>query len=217
MKTTKMILGLGILSSAVLLGGYTSHAAEVGNELTTADFELQAGDNTTAPPSIDPGVKPPTDNIGALTIDAVSSFVFPATKLGLESTTPLEATPKLGTKLGVQVTDARGQDIGWNLKVSATPFKTADKTVELKGAVMTIPEGLLNTKAGVDPSLTPTAHKVVLSETAQSIMTATATQGRSSWMNTFEEKGEKVTLSIPSGNKVAVYQSTLTWSLEDAP
>ncbi|WP_201785356.1 WxL domain-containing protein, partial [Carnobacterium maltaromaticum] len=43
------------------------------------------------------------------------------------------------------------------------------------------------------------------------------TQGRSSWSNAFEGNGEKVTLAVPAGNKVASYVSTITWSLEDAP
>ncbi|WP_201785357.1 WxL domain-containing protein, partial [Carnobacterium maltaromaticum] len=100
---------------------------------------------------------------------------------------------------------------------SATAFETADKSLTLKGAVMTIPEGKLTTAEGVDPLLTPSAFKVNLSPTATSIMSATTTQGRSSWSNAFEGNGEKVTLAVPAGNKVASYVSTITWSLEDAP
>lgn len=218
MKISKYsIVGLGLLMSVVVFGSQSVEAAEVSKGMSKANFELQAGDNTTVPEILDPEIQPPTGNKGPLSLDAVSSFNFPTKKLGSESQAPLEATPVEGTKLGLQVTDTRGQDLGWNLKVSATAFETADKKLTLKGAVMTIPAGKLTTEEGVDPSLTPTAFKVNLSSDPTSIMSATTTQGRSRWSNDFEGNGEKVTLAVPSGNKVASYVSTITWSLEDAP
>ncbi|MHC5552456.1 WxL domain-containing protein [Carnobacterium maltaromaticum] len=218
MKINKYsILGLSVLMSVAILGSQSVEAAEASAGTSKANFELQAGDDITVPEILDPEIQPPTLNKGPLSLDAVSSFNFPTKKLGSESQAPLEATPVEGTKLGLQVTDSRGQDLGWNLKVSATAFETADKKLTLKGAVMTIPEGKLTTGEGVDPLLTPTAFKVDLSATATSIMSATTTQGRSSWSNAFEGNGEKVTLAVPSGNKVASYVSTITWSLEDAP
>ncbi|MEK4153087.1 WxL domain-containing protein [Carnobacterium sp. FSL E2-0243] len=213
-----LVIGTGILMSVVILGNQSVEAAEASAGTSKANFELQAGDDTTVPEILDPGIKPPTGNKGPLSLDAVSSFNFPTKKLGSESQAPLEATPVEGTKLGLQVTDSRGQDLGWNLKVSATAFETTgENKLTLKGAVMTIPEGKLSTDEGVDPLLTPTAYKVNLSPTAASIMSATTTQGRSRWSNDFEGNGEKVTLAVPSGNKVASYVSTITWSLEDAP
>ena len=212
-----LVIGTGILMSVVILGNQSVEAAEASAGTSKANFELQAGDDTSVPELLDPEIQPPTLNKGPLSLDAVSSFNFPTKKLGSESQAPLEATPVEGTKLGLQVTDSRGQDLGWNLKVSATAFETTDKKLTLKGAVMTIPEGKLTTAEGVDPLLTPSAFKVNLSPTATSIMSATTTQGRSSWVNSFEGNGEKVTLAVPSGNKVASYVSTITWSLEDAP
>ena len=218
MKLTKYsIVGLGLLISVAVLGNQSVEAAEASAGSSKANFELQAGDDTTIPELLDPEIQPPTLNKGPLSLDSVSSFNFPTKKLGSEAKAPLEATPVEGTKLGLQVTDSRGQDLGWNLKVSATAFETADKSLILKGAVMTIPKGKLTTEDGVDPLLTPTAFKVDLSATATSIMSATTTQGRSSWSNAFEGNGEKVTLAVPAGNKVASYVSTITWSLEDAP
>ncbi|MHC5549534.1 WxL domain-containing protein [Carnobacterium maltaromaticum] len=218
MKITKYsILGLSVLMSVAILGSQSVEAAEASAGSSKANFELQAGDDTTVPELLDPEIQPPTLNKGPLSLDSVSSFNFPTKKLGSEAKAPLEATPVEGTKLGLQVTDSRGQDLGWNLKVSATAFETADKSLTLKGAVMTIPEGKLTTAEGVDPLLTPSAFKVNLSPTATSIMSATTTQGRSSWSNAFEGNGEKVTLAVPAGNKVASYVSTITWSLEDAP
>lgn len=218
MKLSKYsLVSLGVLMSISIFGSQSVEAAEASTASSKANFELEAGDSETIPGIIDPEIKPPTNNKGPLSLDAVSSFNFATKKLGTESKAPLEATAVEGTKFGLQVTDSRGQDLGWNLKVSATPFQITDKTLTLKGAVMTIPEGELTTLEGVDPLLTPSAFKVDLSETATSIMSATTAQGRSSWSNAFEGKGEKVTLAVPSGNKVASYSSTITWSLEDAP
>ncbi|WP_317914786.1 WxL domain-containing protein [Carnobacterium maltaromaticum] len=219
MKLTKYsIVGLGLLISVVVLGNQSVEAAEASAGSSKANFELQAGDDTTVPELLDPEIQPPTLNKGPLSLDSVSSFNFPTKKLGSEAKAPLEATPVEGTKLGLQVTDSRGQDLGWNLKVSATDFETTgENKLTLRGAVMTIPAGKLTTGKGVDPLLTPTAYKVNLSSKVTPIMSATSTQGRSSWSNAFEGNGEKVTLAVPAGNKVASYVSTITWSLEDAP
>ena len=218
MKINKYALvGLGLLMSVGVLGSQSVEAAEASAGTSKANFELQAGD-TTVPEILDPEIQPPTLNPGPLSLDSVSSFNFPTKKLGTESQAPLEATPVVGTKLGLQVTDTRGQDLGWKLKVSATPFETVDKSITLVGAVMTIPAGKLTTEEGVDTAnLTPTAYKVNLTKDPTPIMSATTTQGRSRWSNAFEGNGEKVTLAVPSGNKVASYVSTITWSLEDAP
>ena len=219
MKINKYsMLGLGVLMSVAILGSQSAEAAEASKGTSKANFELQAGDNTTVPELLDPEIQPPTGNKGPLSLDSVSSFNFPTKKLGSESQAPLEATPVEGTKLGLQVTDSRGQDLGWKLKVSATDFETTgENKLTLRGAVMTIPAGKLTAGEGVDRLLTPTAYKVNLSSKVTTIMSATSTQGRSSWSNAFEGNGEKVTLAVPSGNKVASYVSTITWSLEDAP
>lgn len=218
MKLSKYsIIVASLLISVFVLGSQSVVANEVSKGSSKANFELQAGDNTTVPEILDPEIQPPTGNRGPLSLDSVSSFNFPTRKLGSESKTPIEATPIQGTKLGLQVTDSRGQDLGWNLKVSATDFETTDKSLALKGAVITIPEGKLTSAEGVNPLLTPTAFRVNLSLTPTIIMSATTTQGRSSWSNDFEGNGDKVTLDVPSGNKVASYVSTITWSLEDAP
>lgn len=217
MKVNKYsLVGLSFLATIIFTGNQSVEAAEASKGSSTAKFELEAGD-AAIPDLIDPGILPATKEPGPLSLDSVSSFTFATKKLGTESKAPLEAQPVVGTKLGLQVTDSRGKDLGWNLKVSATAFETTDKSLTLKGAVMTIPAGKLTTLEGVDPLLAPTANEVKLSPTSASIMSASATKGRSSWSNAFEENGEKVTLAVPSGNKSASYVSTITWSLEDAP
>lgn len=223
MKIEKGLVSIGLvtMSSFVLLAEPKAEAVEVSKGESTAKFQLEAGDPTLPPEILDPEIGPSTGNTGSLTLDSVSSFTFETKKIGAETSAPINATPTTGTKLGLQVTDNRGLDLGWNLKVSGTSFTEkigqGPETIELKGAVVTIPEGALTTKAGVDPLLTPVANKVSLTATPATIMSASTIQGRSTWTNSFEGKGEKVTLAIPSGNKAGNYSSTITWSLEDAP
>lgn len=214
--TTISALGL-VTMAGMVLHSTTVFGEEVNKADTKANFTLEAGDTTVPPEIIDPEVKPPTGNKGELTLDAVSNFVFPTKKIGNESNTPIEATVPSGEKLGVQVTDIRGKGQGWKLKVSATKFENKDKTNELKGAAITIPVGFVVSKPGVDPLIAPTALKATLSESPSNIMIAEKDKGLSSWTNLFEGKGEKVTISVPSGNKADAYEAAMTWTLEDAP
>ncbi|CAD5898792.1 conserved exported hypothetical protein [Carnobacterium maltaromaticum] len=219
------LIGMGILISTTLFGGQTAQA--VDPETSEALFELQESDplNPTVPGIIDEGIKPPTNQLGPLSIDAVTSFQFGTRKLGQEGGDLITASPIApATKLGVQVTDDRGQDLGWNLKVKASKFMSVgtETAFELEGAAITIPEGTLRGKEGISLALKPTAFAVTLNETEQSIMKASTTQGRSSWLNYFNGGADgtgtnPVTLSVPAGNKKANYKSTLTWTLEDAP
>ena len=66
MKMKNKLIGLslntGILVSVVLLGTTQVNAAEVSKGSSTANFELQAGDSTTVPEIIDPGIEPGLDN-----------------------------------------------------------------------------------------------------------------------------------------------------------
>lgn len=223
MKIKLGLVSLGIVatSCSILLVEQEAQAVEVNTAKSTANFQLQTGDPTVPPEILDPEIGPPTGNKGLLTLDSVSSFTFETKKIGGETSAPINATATVGKKLGLQVSDNRGLDLGWNLKVSGTPFTEkvgeGPESIELKGAVVTIPEGLLTTKAGVDPLLTPVANKVSLTATPATIMRASTIQGRSTWENAFEGKGEKVTLTVPSGNKAGNYSSTINWSLEDAP
>ncbi|MDZ5759273.1 WxL domain-containing protein [Carnobacterium maltaromaticum] len=221
MKNGLVSVGIVVMSGFILLAEQKAEAVEVNTAKSTAKFQLEVGDPTVPPEILDPEIGPSTGNKGLLTLDSVSGFTFETKKIGDETSAPIIATPTTGTKLGLQVTDNRGLDLGWNLKVSGTSFTEkigqGPDTIELKGAVITIPEGSLTTKAGVDPLLTPVANKVSLTTTPATIMSASTIQGRSTWTNSFEGKGEKVTLAIPSGNKAGNYSSTITWSLEDAP
>ena len=218
MKANKLlVIGMGVLVSSTILGGMVS-ADEPTPASSTAIIDLIAGDGTEPPGPVDPTlpVDPPTGNTGLLTIDAVSNFSFPETTISGGSNVVDALPPEIG-RLGVQVSDRRGEEIGWNLTVSATEFIDGDKT--LKGAYITIPEGKILGTYGAAPDLAPTTSSINLTTTGQTIMQASETQGRGSWINAFEEGDsmEKVTLTKPAGGLVGNYESTLTWTLADAP
>lgn len=222
MKLKKMslflIIGGGIAST--LFGEKVLAAEEVPNQTaeTTTIFNLEAGDDETTPGVIDPEVNPPTNQKGKLTINSVSNIVFPNTKLGNESGVPIKAQVPVGEKLGVQVTDIRGTGAGWKLTASATEFQNTDKSLTLRGAKVTIPgSGKTVTEEGNDLTFEPTAQTIVLGPNQNVVMSAAKEKGLGKWLHYFESESDKVTLDIPSGNKVANYISNVTWTLEDAP
>ncbi|MFU1822293.1 WxL domain-containing protein, partial [Enterococcus faecium] len=63
----------------------------------------------------------------------------------------------------------------------------------------------------------PATSEVVVNDTAQNIMTATANTntGLGSWAD--EMDTANVSLKVPSGNLVGDYTATLVWTLSDAP
>lgn len=219
MKTNKfLVIGMGVLVSSTIFGGRV-YADDPTPAESTAVIDLTPGDGEVPPDPVDPilPVDPPTGNIGLLTIDAVSSFSFPETTLA-GGATVVEASVPTGTRLGAQVSDRRGEEIGWNLTVRATDFVDGEKT--LKGAYITIPKGQIKGTLGADPALAPIAADTInLANTDTIIMQASSTQGRGSWVNEFEEGigDEKVTLTKPAGGLIGSYTSTLTWTLADAP
>lgn len=225
MKTLKkmslfLIVGGGMASALFGSKVQAAEEEESANKTaeTTTSFSLEAGDDETIPGIIDPEVKPPTNQKGKLTINAVSNIVFPNTKLGNESGAPIKAQVPVGEKLGVQITDIRGTGAGWKLAVAATEFQNAEKTLTLRGAKVTIPgTGNTVTEEGNDLTFEPTSQKVVLGPDKNILLSATKDKGLGKWLHYFENDSDKVTIEIPSGNKVATYISDLTWTLEDAP
>lgn len=225
MKTLKkmslfLIVGGGMASALFGVKVQAAEEEESANKTaeTTTSFSLEAGDDETIPGIIDPEVKPPTNQKGKLTINAVSNIVFPNTKLGNESGAPIKAQVPVGEKLGVQITDIRGTGAGWKLTVAATEFQNTEKTLTLRGAKVTIPSGGTTiSEEGNDPAFQPNVQQVVLGPDHNVFMTAAAGKGLGKWLHYFEDATNKITLDIPSGNKVANYVSNVTWTLQDTP
>lgn len=225
MKTIKLTVLTATLFSTVLLGttAFAEETAVAPEEPTavdkdvnrTAKFILEPGSDDNGP--VDPivPIKPPTNQKGNLTIDAVSNFDFGTKKIDKVTSTYDAVLPE-DEVLGAQVTDVRGTGAGWNLTAKISAFENAGKTRVLKGAEVTIPTGKVSTNS-VDEKNPAIAAGLILNDQPATVFSAQVDSGMGTWANEFEGLGEKVQLKVPTGNYVDTYTAEITWSLADAP
>lgn len=216
----KMVI-TGLVSLSALGMAMPALAASTGNSdgtgaTSNAHVKLTPADETTDPTDpTDPGDGGgETGNKGPLTIDYVTPLEFGEQKL-----TGTEAVYQTTSKLpNVQISDKRGQGQGWTLKVKSSEFvDSTNQTQTLKGATVTLPVGTIKSVEG-NVSTAPTANEAILESDNASehvLMTAAATAGLGTWEDLFD--ASKVQITVPSGNLVGDYSSSLTWTLEDAP
>lgn len=141
----------------------------------------------------------------------------------------------------LQVTDNRGTNSGWNVSVSGTPFyELAEGGVptatELKGAQIFLESAQI---VGVDDNkdLAPTFGSIGTDllatnekneQITSTVFSAAANKGQGTWSVTWGAgangteyvKGQGVKLVVPvtaMPKADTTYQSTLTWTLADAP
>lgn len=220
MKKTILISGVAVLS---LLGaGQISQAEESvkgssdGQGATSyGSIELNPDSNSSTDPLIPTNPSGKTGNVGELTIDNVSPFVF-----GTQSLTGKKATFYSTTKdANTQVTDKRGTGAGWTLSVKSSEFvDSKDSSKVLKGALVTIPVGTVSSDDG-NSSEKPVASIASINSTDTIIFKAEEKNGLGSWVNKFdgESNDSKVSIDIPAGSLKGSYVSTITWTLADAP
>lgn len=225
MKKSKLVLA-SVASTFLFSASITASAAVDQNEVIGTDggkgavshgyVKLTSGDQETGPTApIEPSVPGgETGNEGPLTIDNASPLLFGENKIegGKMVFTTTTQNPN------VQVTDKRGEGQGWNLQVKTADFvDQTDAKKILKGAELSLPVGTATPTAG-NISVAPAVNAVVLGSTnakAQTIMSANKSNGLGTWMDKFD--ASQVKLTVPAGNLVGEYVSTLTWSLLDAP
>ncbi|MGM0125946.1 hypothetical protein IGI37_003347 [Enterococcus sp. AZ194] len=254
-KTT--VLTAGIILFGSLLGASSAFAGEKGDRLdSTAKITFQAGTSGENP--LDPKlpnperpiipvnpinpekpVTPGTD--GPLSIDYVSDFQFNVQQISTKDQT-YNAAPQAYTTFDgesttgpnfVQVTDTRGTQTGWQLRVTQNAqFKTAENE-ELVGAKLNFANGhaISNQQNDLDETQKAAITPTVLAETTDKdltpgvetvIMTAEAGKGAGTWlydMGTEATAAESVKLSVPgkSSKLLKAYTSTLTWTLSNTP
>jgi hypothetical protein len=220
----KMMTVVGLIGSGMLVGTSLVHAAETAapqDEITgSVDgkggtsrgyINLTAGDTGPKEP-LEPTVPPGgTGNEGVLTLDNIAPLHF--------STHKLEGKEQVYTSVvensNIQVTDVRGEETGWNVQVSQTPFKDmADETKVLKGAKLILPAGVVKPDEG-NVSLAPTVQSVEVNADLAVVMNAAAGTGAGTWRTVFDK--DEIKLTVPAGNKKGEYMSTVTWTLMDAP
>ena len=220
MKLKTMTM-LGLIGSGMLLGASTSTAApqdvvtgsEDGKGGTSHGYiNLTPGDTDdeiTEPeePTVPPGG---TGNKGILTLDNIAPLLF--------STHKLDGKEQVYTSVvensNIQVTDKRGEEAGWNVQVSQTPFRDMiDETKVLKGAKLVLPAGTVKAEGNI--SLAPTVRSVEINADLAVLMNAATGSGAGTWRTVFDK--DEIKLTVPAGNKKGEYMSTVTWTLMDAP
>lgn len=228
MKKLVTLVAVGFIYGALAIQSTPVQADS--NASSNATFSLEAQDQDgggTAP--ILP--IPPTGNTGPLTIDGVSSFVFPNAKISGEALTVVGESAQVngsaGT-MGAQVTDSRGSGAGWTLKAKITDFTgtDSDNTARtLKGAVLTLPQGQVKTSdtaTTVADANKPVSSAVSLNNTDQKLLVAAQGNGLGVWYVNFENDSQgtaqkEVKLYVPTGNFKADYKATISWTLTEAP
>ncbi|MBP1040024.1 WxL domain-containing protein [Vagococcus sp. BWB3-3] len=244
MKSTKMFISALVLTS--LVGGAVASAAEVGvytsngvvgfveNDDPTNPVDPENPENEVEPiDPTNPGGDPNPGTGGSLSIDFVSSLVFGENKISSNDETYFANAQELkdGTFRGnyAQVTDKRGTNVGWSLKVKQDgQFRNEDTlNEELAGAEITFSNPALssNTQGVTAPTATGFALDPMGEEAL--VMSAAEGAGAGTWLNMFGtveemegvQKNKAVALSVPGSiAKDAVsYKTRLMWVLSDAP
>ncbi|CAD5897457.1 Extracellular domain protein [Carnobacterium maltaromaticum] len=217
LKTMTMV---GLIGSGMLVGTSLVHAAPQDEVTGSTDgkggtshgyINLTAGDTGPKDP-LEPTVPPGgTGNEGVLTLDNVAPLLF--------STHKLDGKEQVYTSVvensNIQVTDVRGEETGWHVQVSQTPFKDiTDETKVLKGTTLILPAGVVKPDEG-NVSLAPTVRSVEVNADVATLMNATSGTGAGTWRTVFDK--DEVKLTVAAGNKKGEYMSTVTWTLSDAP
>ncbi|RDX01007.1 WxL domain-containing protein [Listeria kieliensis] len=250
MKKKLNVFANAAVASAVLVGGVAvggvnvfaeEGAADEGNKeyQSNAIVEFEPSTDKTDPTDpndpdgkpvgpIDPtdpdGPKPGTD--GPLSIDYASSLDFGKQKITSADEVYTAKAQKF-TELAdgpnyVQVTDNRGTESGWTLKVKQeAQFKTADGK-ELTGAAITFTNGVVNT-VSESPKPSIFANKVTLVPgTEASMLAAKDGEGAGTHVLAFgnnDTAAESIKLAVPgkSTKYAKKYSTQLTWTLSDTP
>lgn len=221
MKLRTMAI-LGLIGSGMLVSVSTANAEPAPQDevLGSADgkggtshgyVNLTSGDTGPKEP-LEPTIPPGgTGNEGVLTLDNIAPLLF--------STHKLEGREQVYTSVvensNIQVSDVRGEETGWNVQVSQTPFKDmVDEAKVLKGAKLILPAGVVKPDEG-NVSLAPMVRSVEVNADTAVLMNAAAGTGAGTWRTVFDK--DEIKLTVPAGNKKGEYMSTVTWALMDAP
>lgn len=252
MKCKVLIMGSLLLSLITIKGivsadSFESYSSKAGiqfvpNTDPTNPVDPENPDRPTHP--IDPtdpnGPQPGTS--GPLSIDFASSIDFGKNKISNKDETYYANPQHLifddGSEKDVpnyiQITDNRGTNAGWTLKVRQESQLRNDftKNKELTGAEITLSESrAISNQPGLG-AVAPKVYNVVLVPgSSANVMVASDGKGGGTWLDVFGKLDEKkvenkkvlknssISLFIPGSTpKDAVkYMSKLTWMLSEVP
>ena len=215
------------------------------NPLNPDDSTVPDGSTPTGTPE-QPGL-PPVDgggNVKTLRLDSVPNFNFgnhPVTDVtgaatvvyggnGVDDKTGTETVNNPEIPYFVQVTDFRGSAKGWDVRVTATPFKTATagNNDTLTGATVSYASAsAIGVSSGAGGAVNQNPHDKAPASTitadgatSTDLFGATDGFGTLTSQNLMGSKKEDVKLTIPASVKAvqaSEYTSTFTYTLSDAP
>lgn len=251
MKTLRL-LSIGALSAVILGGSLTTFADEETetninlNQTTQGTIQFTPNTDTpeVVPPIEEPDVDIPVnpDITGPLSIVHVPTMDFGEQKISknnevysmiAEKQKRKNSDEKVPYVSFAQVSDKRGTNAGWSLKVTASEFKTNDDKAlnkELVGTEIHLlnsaiayngPDNQKPTSKGTSNEITLTANN------STEILTAAKDHGAGDtsifWGNQAEltttALNNDITLHVPgkSAKDAVKYTATLDWTLSDTP
>lgn len=215
MKLTKLGLVTLAAMGTMTIVNQVSLAAEADKVESKATVTLEQGEVTGPVDPIDPSEPGgETGHEGPLTIDNVTPFEFGTHAISSSS----EIYTATATNPNIQVSDRRGTGQGWTLQVGLSTFvETTDNAVVLKGASLSIPQGVMKSTEG-NVSEAPANFGFTLdadNSGSDILMNASEKTGMGTWADSLDS--ENVKLAVPAGNFAGEYSATLNWSLVDAP
>ncbi|MHC5228240.1 WxL domain-containing protein [Enterococcus sp. LJL99] len=269
MKSMKL-MSLGLITfAAITLGTPLAQAADDSVASTNADVKFvedNEGVDPTSPEVVDPNkptepgkpVEPGGEGNGgsgkkSFHINWVSHFKFGEIKIGGSTmkafagatslpwnTTP-ETAPTTGLANLLQVTDTRGNNAGWDVLVTGTPFYELDEAsvateTELTGAAITLNDAQVigdPTNAPLAPVAMSTGVDILGTNAPYTVLSAAKGTGQGTWTINWGAEQDGTALKLDAGKASAGvelsvpvkatpkanknYRSTLTWTLQTAP
>ncbi|MEG2873724.1 WxL domain-containing protein [Carnobacterium sp.] len=252
MKNWKLSL-VGLASiSGFLLSGVEVEAATTAT--LNGSGEISYLENTTHPPLVDPEnpgepggeivtVPPKEGTAGPLSIDYVSDFQFDTQLISGNDERYYSKLTTIADKDGsnqrevpnfIQITDNRGNNMGWSLSVRQNGQLTSQTTnAELTGAAITI-HNLTSDAKNNDGSNGPVLASSAINNqftlnpngAVTPLLVASENQGFGTWVTLFGERDNPlipadtaIELTVPGSAKKekAHYTTELSWILSDEP
>lgn len=240
MKIKKIIVAMSLLISCLGVKTMTAMAVEVANYSSSAAIHFVASSDVTLP--VDPenpgNIVEPVDpsnpiapgTAGPLSIDFASNFNFGSQVISSQDKTyyALPQAVLLNNEIVerpnyVQVTDNRGTEAGWTLKVRQNGdfISEEDSTHSLSGALIIINNiNIVSASSSAAPSIVE--NSINLNTSDQTVMAAAVGEGAGTYVAKFGDANsaaQSVELFVPGTiTKYAEkYNTTLTWTLSDTP
>ncbi|HFK1737627.1 TPA: WxL domain-containing protein [Bacillus cereus] len=241
MKLAKLALIGAVSLTSVAAVGTSAFAEEKANMKSKTDVTFIEDTSTTDPNNPEnPNEKVTPENPGdhekgtkgPLSINYVSNLHFGERVISGNDQTYFAKLDKVkqGSKTVevpnfVSVTDNRGTNAGWKLKVKQNAqFKSGNS--ELTNAALSLSNPAVNSVTDAQYAPTTFKNKVTLAPggDAVEITTAAKNKGMGDWTTAFgkgtEQGKQSVSLFVPgttAKEKGAKYSAELTWTLEDTP